>query len=48
MKHYTIISFDGLRYRVRVDGEEGVKELEEDGFYFDDFWGDGTEIWKKG
>ncbi len=48
MKHYQIKDFDGLRYRIHVDGEAGVKELEQDGFWFDDFCDDGTgdEIWK--
>lgn len=49
MKDYKIISTDGLRYRVHVIGENGVKELEADGFWFDDFCDDGTgdEIWKR-
>lgn len=50
MKNYQIVDFDGIRYRVHVNGDDGVKELEKDGFWFDDFCDDGTgdEIWKRG
>lgn len=47
MKHYQIVDFDGLRFRVHVDDDQGVKELEQDGFWFDDFCDDGDEIWKR-
>ena len=48
--NYQIIWGDGFKYRIHVNGEAGVKELEQDSFWFDDFCDDGTgdEIWKRG
>lgn len=51
MKHYTIIHDcygDGWKLIVKVHSPEGVKELEDAGYYFDDFAGAGKEVWKKG
>lgn len=48
-KNYKIIWTDGYRFRIHVTGANGVKELEADGFWFDDFFDDGTgdELWKR-
>ena len=50
MKNFEIITDyygDGWKLRVRVLNDAGLKELEELGYFFDDFFGDGTEIWKR-
>lgn len=47
MKGYEIIWTDGYWVRVRILNENGVKELEDEGYYFDDFYGDGTERWSR-
>ena len=38
---------DGWKIHVKVFNADGVRELEQLGYYFDDFVGDGTEVWKR-
>ena len=47
MKNYTIVWTNGYKFRVHLSNDDAVKELEADGFCFDDFCDDGTgeEIW---
>lgn len=47
MKNYEILSNDGYRIRVMVFNQQGITELEKAGYWFDDFYGDGTERWTR-
>lgn len=47
MKGYEIIWTDGYFIKVKIFNKDGVKQLEEDGYFFDDFYGDGTERWSR-
>lgn len=47
MKGYEIIWTDGYFIKVKILNEDGVKQLEADGYFFDDFYGDGIERWAK-
>lgn len=47
MKGYEIIWTDGYFYKVRILNADGVKELQADGYWFDDYYGDGTERWTR-
>lgn len=46
-KGYEIIWTDGYKIRVRILNEYGTNQLESDGYWFDDFYGDGTERWTR-
>ena len=46
-KNYEVLWDDGFKVRVRILNKEGIRELEDAGFYFDDFYGDGTEKWTR-
>ena len=46
-KNYEVLWDDGFKIRVRIINKEGIRELEDAGFYFDDFYGDGTERWER-
>ena len=45
--NYEIIWDDGYYIKVKIYNEQGVKELAEKGYWFDDFFGDGTERWSR-
>lgn len=47
MKAYEVIWDDGYYLKVKILSADGVKMLEAKGFYFDDFFGDGTERWSR-
>ena len=48
-KAYTIVWMNGWKYRLHINSEDAVKELNSEGIWFDDFCDDGTgdEIWKR-
>ena len=46
-KGYEIIWTDGYFIKVKIFNKDGVKQLEEDGYFFVGFYGGGIERWSR-